>query len=41
MGGKTPHAPSEQPQANDQVSLTDTEPRIMPTFNGFEQAYNA
>jgi len=37
MGGKAPQAPSEGPQAN----LTDEESRIMPTSNGFEQAYNA
>ena len=41
MGGKAPQAPSEVPQAKDQVSLTDEESRIMPTHNGFEQAYNA
>lgn len=41
MGGKAPQAPSETPQAKDQVSLTDEESRIMPTHNGFEQAYNA
>jgi hypothetical protein len=41
MGGKAPQAPSEAPQAKDQVSLTDEESRIMPTPNGFEQAYNA
>jgi transposase/IS5 family transposase len=41
MGGKVPQAPSEGPQAKDQVNLTDEESRIMPTHNGFEQAYNA
>jgi len=41
MGGKAPQAPSEEPQAKDQVSLTDEESRIMPTHHGFEQAYNA
>ncbi|MGZ8952065.1 MAG: transposase [Methylobacter sp.] len=41
MGGKAPQAPIEAPQAKDQVSLTDEESRIMPTPNGFEQAYNA
>jgi Transposase DDE domain. len=41
MGGKAPQAPSEAPQAKDQVSLTDEESRIMPTHQGFEQAYNA
>jgi hypothetical protein len=41
MAGKASQAPSEEPQAKDQVSLTDTESRIMPTRQGFEQAYNA
>jgi transposase len=41
IGGKAPQAPSEAPQAKDQISLTDEESRIMPTPNGFEQAYNA
>jgi transposase len=41
MGGKAPQAPTEAPQANDQVSLTDEESRIMPTHQGFQQAYNA
>jgi transposase len=41
MGGKVPQAPLEGPQAKDQVSLTDAESRIMPTPQGFEQAYNA
>jgi transposase len=41
MAGKAPQAPSEAPQAKDQVSLTDEESRIMPTHQGFEQAYNA
>ena len=41
MGGKAPQATSEEPQAKDQVSLTDAESRIMPTRQGFEQAYNA
>ena len=41
IGGKAPQAPSEEPQAKDQVSLTDAESRIMPTRQGFEQAYNA
>jgi IS5 family transposase len=40
-GGKAPEAPTEEPKAKDQVSLTDEESRIMPTHNGFEQAYNA
>jgi len=39
--GKQPEAPSEEPQAKDQVNLTDEESRIMPTKNGFDQAYNA
>jgi len=40
-GGKKPQVPSEEPQAKDQVNLTDEESRIMPTKSGFEQAYNA
>ena len=40
-GGKAPQAPSEAPQAKDQINLTDEESRIMPTRQGFEQAYNA
>ncbi|MDP1774067.1 MAG: IS1182 family transposase [Methylobacter sp.] len=41
MGGKVPQAPTDAPQGKDQVSLTDEESRIIPTPNGFEQAYNA
>jgi len=41
MGGKAPQVPTEEPQAKDQVNLTDAESRIMPTHTGFEQAYNA
>jgi transposase len=41
MSGKAPQAPSEAHQAKDQVNLTDEESRIMPTRQGFEQAYNA
>ena len=39
--GKAPEMPSEEPQAKDQVNLTDEESRIMPAKTGFEQAYNA
>ena len=39
--GKEPQPPSEEPQAKDQVNLTDEESRIMLTKSGFEQAYNA
>ncbi len=39
--GNAPRPPSEGPRAKDQVNLTDEESRIMPTKNGFEQAYNA
>jgi len=38
-GGKAPKAPTEEPRSKDQVSLTNAESRIMPTPNGFEQAY--
>ena len=41
-GGKAPKAPSETPQAKDQVNLTDDESRIMKMpGGGFEQSYNA
>jgi len=40
-GGRPPKAPSAEPQAKDQVSLTDEDSRIMPTRSGFEQSYNA
>jgi len=39
--GKIPKPPKEDPEPHDQVNLTDEESRIMPTANGFEQAYNA
>ena len=39
--GSTPKPPTPGPATNDQVNLTDSESRIMPSGNGFEQAYNA
>ena len=40
--GKAPQPPTAGPTERDQVSLTDSESRIMPTSGGgFEQAYNA
>lgn len=40
--GKPPKPPTAGPRGKDQVSLTDSESRIMPTSGGgFEQAYNA
>lgn len=39
--GKVPKAPESGPEKKDQVNLTDSESRIMPTSNGFEQSYNA
>ncbi len=40
--GKVPQPPTAGPTEKDQVSLTDSESRIMPTSGGgFEQAYNA
>lgn len=39
--GKVPKAPEFGPGKKDQVNLTDSESRIMPTSNGFEQSYNA
>jgi len=40
-GGKEPQAPEAGPKDKDQINLTDDGSRIMPTANGFEQAYNA
>jgi transposase len=41
-GGPPPAPPQPGPRPNDQVNLTDTDSRIMPTAGGgFEQAYNA
>jgi transposase len=40
-GGRPPKAPSAEPGAKDQVSLTDEDSRIMPSHEGFEQSYNA
>jgi hypothetical protein len=40
--GPDPQPPSSEPQAGDQVNLTDEESRIMPTSGGgFGQSYNA
>ena len=40
-GGRPPSPPVSGPRDKDQVNLTDAESRIMPTSQGFEQAYNA
>jgi transposase len=40
-GGRPPAAPSAEPRAKDQVSLTDEDSRIMPSYEGFKQCYNA
>ena len=40
-GGRPPKAPSAEPRAKDQVSLTDEDSRIMPSNEGFNQCYNA
>jgi transposase len=40
-GGRPPQAPSAEPRAKDQVSLTDEDSRIMPSNEGFKQSYNA
>ncbi len=40
-GGRLPKAPSAEPGAKDQVSLTDEDSRIMPSHEGFQQGYNA
>ena len=39
--GRPPEPPSPEPGEKDQVSFTDKESRIMPTKDGFQQAYNA
>lgn len=39
--GPEPKAPDPAPEAKDQVNFTDQESRIMPTKDGFQQAYNA
>lgn len=39
--GRAPKAPSAEPKAKDQVSLTDEDSRIMPSNEGFKQCYNA
>ena len=41
LGGKVPQAPEPSPQNKDQANFTDGDSCIMPTANGFEQAYNA
>lgn len=39
--GRKPQPPTPGPGAQDQVNFTDEESRIMPTKDGFQQAYNA
>jgi transposase len=39
--GSPPKPPTPGPTDKDQVNLTDSESRIMPSGHGFEQAYNA
>jgi hypothetical protein len=39
--GSPPKPPTPGPTGRDQVNLTDSESRIMPSGNSFEQAYNA
>ena len=40
-GGRAPKAPQGGPREKDQVNFTDEESRIMPSSEGFVQAYNA
>ena len=40
-GGRVPKAPQPGPRDKDQVNFTDEESRIMPSPQGFVQAYNA
>jgi transposase len=39
--GQEPKPPEAGPREKEQINLTDEESRIMPTAQGFEQAYNA
>jgi transposase len=39
--GSVPKPPTPGPTGKDQVNVTDSESRIMPSGSGFEQAYNA
>ena len=39
--GRTPQPPEPGPRDKDQVNFTDPESRIMPTSNGWQQAWNA
>jgi transposase len=39
--GRKPQPPTPGPGVQDQVNFTDEESRIMPTKDGFQQAYNA
>lgn len=39
--GRAPKPPQADPQAKDQVNFTDDQSRIMPSSEGFVQAYNA
>ena len=39
--GKDPKPPTAGPRDKDQVNITDEESRIMPSAEGFKQAYNA
>jgi transposase len=39
--GRPPEPPTAEPGEKDQVNFTDEESRIMPTKDGFQQAYNA
>ena len=41
LGGRPPKAPEAGPGDKDQLNLTDGEPRIMPSPDGFAQCYNA
>ena len=40
-GGREPKPPEEGPRDKDQMNFTDEESRIMPSSEGFVQAYNA
>ena len=41
LRGRPPKAPQADPKDSDQMNFTDKESRIMPSSQGFVQAYNA
>jgi len=39
--GRPPKAPDPKPRTKEQINLTDADSRLMPTKDGFQQAFNA